>query len=199
MPERRGGREGDALDNATDPPASLVELSTTRLGLVREAPLILKNKGQRDSINDVHDNGDCADPRIVLALESLRDEFKSIAETYQKSLDISMEEMANCRRELEEARKETVMALKKVTESMGNRRAAEGSCNVGSDGENIDSECTLLSVEYTSKQFGKKLDINRIAVVLGIVKYPGSAGRAQSPCCNSGYAFGYGRDQGTGE
>jgi hypothetical protein len=105
MPARRGGREGDALNDATDPPASSAELPTTRSGLVREAPPTSKNRGRRGT--DAHEEVDGAEVQTRMALGPIRDkpqgqlanlqlalqanaqlleQFKGIAESYQISL-----------------------------------------------------------------------------------------------------------------
>jgi hypothetical protein len=73
MPARRGGREGDALNDATDPPASLAELPTTRSGLVREAPPTSNNRGRRATIYDAHAEVDGANIRTGMALGPVRD------------------------------------------------------------------------------------------------------------------------------
>src|SRR5581483_9054574 len=47
--------------------------------------------------------------------------------------------------------------------------------------KNTDSECIFPSTEHTSKQPGKKLDIDRVAVVPGIAKYPGARAGLRLP------------------
>jgi hypothetical protein len=135
MPTRRGGREGDALNDATDPPASSAELPKTRSGLVWEAPPTSKTRERRGTIHDAHEEVDGSDVRTRMALGSVRDEsqgqstdlklalqanaqlmgqFKSIAESYQKGLEICMGETAAARKEAAESQLLIVELQKEV-------------------------------------------------------------------------------------
>jgi hypothetical protein len=74
MPAGRRGREGDALNDATDPLVSSAELPTTRLGLVREALPTSKSRRRRGTIHDSPEEVDGADARTGMTLGPVCDE-----------------------------------------------------------------------------------------------------------------------------